>query len=242
MNKTTLLRMVAAGLLVGTIIAVLVFLPVREYLGRFLLWVQAMGVWGPVFVAGLYVVACVFFVPGSILTLGAGFLFGIGWGYVAVTVGSVVGAAAAFRVGRTLLRGWVEARVSGYPRFAAIDRAIGKQGFKIVLLLRLSPIVPFNLLNYACGLTKVSLRDYVLASWIGMVPGTLMFVYFGSALKSLADVLAGKAQGGTVQTAFFIAGLVMTVVATVVITRIAKRALDEAIEEQGHGGDEEGHG
>jgi uncharacterized membrane protein YdjX (TVP38/TMEM64 family) len=230
MKTATLLRIVAALVLLAAMVAVLVFLPVKEYLGRFLVWVQSLGMWGPVFVAGLYVVACVFFVPGSILTLGAGFLFGFGWGYVCVTVGSVAGATVAFLVGRNLLRGWIERKIAGYPRFAAIDRAIGKQGFKIVLLLRLSPIFPFNLLNYACGLTKVSLRDYVLASWIGMIPGTLMYVYVGSALKSLAEVLAGTARGGTAQTAFFIAGLVMTVVATVVITRIARRALDEAIE------------
>jgi uncharacterized membrane protein YdjX (TVP38/TMEM64 family) len=231
MKTSTIIRIIVAVLLLAAIVAVLVFLPVKQYLGQLLAWVQSMGVWGPVFVAGLYVVACVFFVPGSIITLGAGALFGVGWGYVSVTVGSVAGATVAFLVGRTLLRGWLETKIAGYPRFAAIDRAIGKQGFKIVLLLRLSPIFPFNLLNYACGLTKVSLRDYVLASWIGMIPGTLMYVYFGSALKSLAEVLAGTAQGGTAQTVFFIIGLVMTVVATVVITRIAKRALDEAIEE-----------
>ena len=125
--------------------------------------------------------------------------------------------------------GWIEKRIAAYPRFQAIDRAVGKEGFKIVLLLRLSPVFPFNLLNYALGLTNVRLWQYVLASWVGMLPGTLMYVYLGSALKSLADVAAGAPKGGTPQTVFFVAGLVMTVVATVVVTRVARRALNEAV-------------
>ncbi len=153
------------------------------------------------------------------------------YGSVAVSVGSVLGATAAFLVGRTLLRGSIERRIASYPRFQAIDRAVGEQGFKIVLLTRLSPIFPFNLLNYAFGLTNVRLWQYVLASWIGMLPGTVMYVYLGSALKSLADVAAGAPEGGTPQTVFFVVGLVMTIVATVVVTRVASRALNEAVAE-----------
>ena len=141
----------------------------------------------------------------------------------------MLGATTAFLVGRTLLRGWIEKRITAYPRFQAIDRAVGREGFKIVFLLRLSPVFPFNLLNYALGLTNVRLWQYVLASWIGMLPGTLMYVYLGSALKSLADVAAGAPKGGTPQTVFFVAGLVMTVVATVVVTRVARQALSEAV-------------
>jgi uncharacterized membrane protein YdjX (TVP38/TMEM64 family) len=182
-------------------------------------------------------VACVLFVPGSVLTLGAGFLFGVIRGTIAVSIGSVLGATAAFVIGRTLLRGWIEKRVAAYPRFQAIDRAVGKEGFKIVLLLRLSPVFPFNLLNYAFGLTNVRLWQYVLASWIGMLPATLMYVYLGSALKSLADVAASAPKGGTPQMVFFVAGLVMTVVATVVVTRVAKRALNEAVAANGESQD-----
>lgn len=230
MKTSTVLRIVLGGLMAAAIIAGLALLPVNEYLGRTLEWVRSMGVWGPVFLAAVYTIACVFFVPGSVLTLGAGFLFGVVRGTIAVSVGSVLGATAAFLVGRTLLRGWIEKKITAYPRFQAIDRAIGQEGFKIVLLVRLSPIFPFNLLNYAFGLTRVSLGRYVLASWLGMLPGTLMYVYVGSALKSLAEVAAGTAEGGTVQSAFFVVGLVMTLVATVVITRVAKRALDEAVD------------
>ena len=231
MNTKNILRIAGALLLVSAVVVALAVLPVKDYLAGFLERIESVGLLGPVLLAGAYVVACVLFVPGSILTLGAGFLFGVVWGTIAVSVGSVLGATAAFLVGRTLLRASIEGRIASYPRFQAIDRAVGEQGFKIVLLTRLSPIFPFNLLNYAFGLTRVRLWQYVLASWIGMLPGTIMYVYLGSALKSLADVAAGGAEGGTPQTVFFVAGLVMTIVATAVITRVARRALNEAVAE-----------
>jgi len=229
MNAKTVLRIVIAVLLVAAVVVALAILPVKDYSAGLLERIESVGPWGPVLLAGAYAVACVLFVPGSILTLGAGFLFGVVYGTIAVSVGSVLGATAAFLVGRTLLRTTIEKRIAAYPRFQATDRAVREQGFKIVLLTRLSPVFPFNLLNYAFGLTNVRLWQYVLASWIGMLPGTVMYVYLGSALKSLADVAAGAPEGGTPQTVFFVVGLVMTVVATVVITRVARRALNEAV-------------
>lgn len=231
MNAKTVLRIVIATLLVAAVGVALAVLPVKDLLAGLLDRIESVGPWGPVLLAGIYAVACVLFVPGSILTLGAGFLFGVVYGTIAVSVGSVLGATGAFLVGRTLLRTTIEKRIAAYPRFQAIDRAVGEQGFKIVLLVRLSPIFPFNLLNYAFGLTNVRPWQYVLASWIGMLPGTVMYVYLGSALKSLAEVAAGAPEGGTPQTVFFVAGLVMTVIATVVITRVARRALHEAVAE-----------
>jgi uncharacterized membrane protein YdjX (TVP38/TMEM64 family) len=237
MKTATMLRIVIALLLVAAILTAITILPVKDYLTHLLQATESVGPWGPVLLAGAFIVACVLFLPGSILTLGAGFLFGIVRGAIAVSIGSVLGATAAFLLGRTLLRGWLEKRMAAYPRFQAIDRAIGKEGFKIVLLLRLSPVFPFNLLNFALGLTNVRLRQYVVASWIGMLPGTLMYVYLGSALKNLADVAAGAPKGGAPQTLFFVAGLVMTLVATVVITRVARRALSEAVADDGQSHD-----
>jgi uncharacterized membrane protein YdjX (TVP38/TMEM64 family) len=232
MNAKKTIRLAILALLIAAIAAGLALLPVKDYLARLLESIESVGPWGPVVLAGVYAVACVLFVPGSVLTLGAGLLFGVVYGAIAVSIGSVLGATAAFLVGRTLLRGPIEKRIAAYPRFQAIDRAVGRQGFKIVLLTRLSPIFPFNLLNYAFGLTNVRLWQYVLASWIGMIPGTIMYVYLGSALKSLAEVAAGSPEGGVSQKVFFAVGLVMTIVATVVITRIARRALNEAVAEQ----------
>jgi len=231
MSKSAIIRLFTGAALALTIVLVVALVPVRDYLAVMLEWIRGIGPWGPVVLAAVYVAATVLFVPGAILTLGAGFLFGVVQGTITVSIGSVIGATLAFIIGRTLLRGAIANRLHSYPRFAAIDRAIGDEGFKIIVLLRLSPIFPFNLLNYAFGLTNVKLWKYALASWIGMLPGTVMYVYLGSALKSLAAVAAGGPQGSTLQNVFFVIGLLVTVVVTVVITRIARRALNNAVAE-----------
>lgn len=226
-------RLVVGLLLLASIIASVTLLPVKQYLTEFLEWGKANPAQGAFWVAVIYVPACLFFIPGSLITLGAGAAFGVFWGTIAVSIGSVAGATAAFLAGRGLLRGWIEQRVASNPKFAAIDRAVGQEGFKIVLLTRLSPVFPFNLLNYAYGVTNVRLRDYVLASWIGMFPGTVMYVYLGSAVKNIADLAAGKVEGGMGQTALYFVGLVATIAVTVYVTRVARRALDEAVPSTG---------
>ncbi len=155
--------------------------------------IAGLGPWGPVMFVLLYIVATVFFLPGSILTLGAGFVFGVIKGAILVSIAATLGATAAFLVGRYLARDWVAKKIEGNVRFKAIDEAVAREGWKIVGLTRLSPVFPFNLLNYAFGLTRVSLRDYFFASWIGMMPGTLMYVYLGSLAGDLAVGRRGRA-------------------------------------------------
>jgi uncharacterized membrane protein YdjX (TVP38/TMEM64 family) len=179
--------------------------------------------------AAAYVPAAVLFVPGSLLTLGAGFVFGLGKGTVIVSLGSTAGAAAAFIVARSLAHDWVARRVARRPTLAAIGRAVETDAFKIVLLTRLSPVFPFNLLNYAYGLTSVPFRTYVLASWIGMLPGTVMYVYLGSAANSLATLLSGEAPRSAGRQALFALGLAATVAVTIIVTRRARRALNEIV-------------
>lgn len=194
-------------------------------------WTQSLGAFGPIFLALFYIVACVFFLPGSVLTLGAGFLFGVPVGLLSAWTGATLGACVAFLVGRTLARDWVARKISGNPKFAGVDEAVGREGFKIVLLLRLSPVFPFNFLNYALGMTKVSFRNYALASLIGMLPGGLMYVYFGSAARSLADIASGKVEGGWAAQVFFWVGLGATVVVAGFVTRLARKSLKEAQKE-----------
>jgi uncharacterized membrane protein YdjX (TVP38/TMEM64 family) len=201
----------------------------RDTLVSFLEWVQGIGPWGAVLFAAAYVPAAVLFVPGSLLTLGAGFVFGLAKGTVIVSLGSTAGAAAAFLVARSLAHDWVARRIARRPALVAIGRAVETEGFKIVLLTRLSPVFPFNLLNYAYGVTSVPFRTYVLASWIGMLPGTIMYVYLGSAANSLATVLSGDAPRSAGQQALFVLGLTATVAVTIVVTRRAKRALNEIV-------------
>jgi uncharacterized membrane protein YdjX (TVP38/TMEM64 family) len=184
--------------------------------------------WGPALFALLYVAATVFFLPGSILTVGAGVVFGLVRGFVIVSISATLGATAAFLVGRYLARGWIAGKIEGHPKFKAIDEAVAREGWKIVALLRLSPVVPFNVLNYAFGVTRVSLRDYVVASWIGMMPGTLLYVYVGSIAGDLAGA-GGRASRTPAEWAFYAVGLVATIAVTVFVTRLARRALAERV-------------
>jgi uncharacterized membrane protein YdjX (TVP38/TMEM64 family) len=233
MTKATTLRIAALLLLAGAVTALVIFrAEVQEELEAFLEWVRNLERWqGAVLIAAIYVPACVFFIPGSLITLGAGYALGVVWGTIAVSAGSVTGAAAAFLAGRFLVRDWIESRVASNPRFNAIDQAVGEQGFKIVLLTRLSPIFPFTLLNYAYGLTKVRFRDYFFASWIGMLPGTIMYVYLGSLISNVAELLASGRERTVGELVLFYGGLVATVAVTVYVTHVAKKALDRAIAE-----------
>jgi uncharacterized membrane protein YdjX (TVP38/TMEM64 family) len=220
-------RAVAGLLILLALITAARLLPVGSWLEAFKAWVAAQGASGYLVFVLVYAAAAVLFVPGSILTIGAGVLFGLIGGFLAVSVASVLGASLAFLVARYLMRGQVEKWAAENPRFAAIDRAVGREGWKIVLLTRLSPVFPFNLLNYLYGLTQVRFRDYVLASWIGMMPGTLLYVYLGFAGEVAARAAAGTAQRTPQEYAFWAVGLLATLAVTVHVTRLARRALQE---------------
>ena len=177
----------------------------------------------------IYIIATVAFLPGSILTLAGGAIFGLFWGSIYVFFGATIGATFAFLVGRYLARGWISKKIAGNQKFAAVDNAVGKEGFKIVFLTRLSPVFPFNLLNYSLGVTGVSLKDYVLAS-VGMIPGTIMYVYFGSLGNINTICNGGSANANPVaQWTIRIIGLIATVAVTLYVTKIARKALDESI-------------
>ena len=179
-----------------------------------------MGCAGFVF---LYAFACVTFLPASVLTLSAGAAFGLWRGFALVWVGAVLGACLSFLIGRHWLRGWVQRRMAGVPSFAAIDAAVAEQGWRVVLLTRLSPLLPFGLLNYAYGLTKVGFKEYTLATAVGILPGTLLFVYLG-AVAGEAVLVKGRVRS-PLEWAFFIGGLAATLAAAWLIGREARKAL-----------------
>lgn len=199
----------------------------QVWLKNALAWIESLGSIGALAFIGIYIAATVAFLPGSILTLGAGVVFGVWLGAVYVFIGATLGATAAFLVGRYLARNWVAQKIAGNEKFNAIDRAVGKEGLKIVLLTRLSPIFPFNLLNYAFGLTGVSIRDYIIGS-VGMIPGTLAYVYFGSLAGNLALIgTSTPPTNATLQWTIRIVGFIATIAVTIYVTRIAKQALNE---------------
>jgi uncharacterized membrane protein YdjX (TVP38/TMEM64 family) len=197
----------------------------RETIAAFLEWTQGAGLWGAVLFGLAYIPAAVLLVPASVLTLGAGFVFGVVKGTIIASLGSTAGATAAFIVARTAGHGWVAGRIARYPALNAIGRAVESEAFKVVFLTRLSPLFPFNVLNYAFGLSSVPPGTYVIASWIGMLPGTLLYIYLGSAARSVAALLSGELRRTPGQQAMFAAGLVATVAVTTIVTRTARRAL-----------------
>ena len=195
--------------------------PLRELLQ----WISGLGSTAPLVFIPLYVVACVLFIPGSILTLSAGFLFGLVRGSIYVSVAATLGATLAFLVGRYFARQWVAARLANYPKFKAVDEAVAREGWKIVALTRLSPVFPFNLLNYAFGLTNVRVRDYIIASWAGTLPGTILYVYLGSLAGDLTRVATGEAERTPAEWAFYAIGLLATIAVTIYVTRVSNHAL-----------------
>jgi uncharacterized membrane protein YdjX (TVP38/TMEM64 family) len=219
------MRLIRGVAVLAAIVLALRFLPIAAWLAGLNEYFGRLGLWGIGLFVIVYALAAVLFVPGSALTIGAGFVYGLGWGFVAVSAGSTLGATAAFLVARYLARRRVERWAARDPRFTAIDEAVGREGWKIVLLTRLSPVFPFTLLNYLYGLTRVRLGPYVLASWVGMMPGTLLYVYLGFAGRAVAQVAAGRTERSPAQYAAWTIGLIATLAVTIYVTRLARRAL-----------------
>jgi uncharacterized membrane protein YdjX (TVP38/TMEM64 family) len=220
----SILLKIVAGVL-GVALLVTVGRELPALLPQFTQWVASLGAWGPVaFIAG-YSVAPVIFAPAFVLTLAGGALFGFVEGVTYVMIGATIGATLAFLTGRYLARQFVERLLTRDPRLLLIDRAVERNGFKLVALLRMSPAVPFVLLNYALGVSRVRLRDYVAGS-IGMLPVVAMYVYTGKVAGDLATLASGAAQPrGTVYYAMIGLGLVATIAVTVFVTRIARQAI-----------------
>ncbi len=216
--------LIGVVLIIG-VFAALKFLIPKEWWEALQSWIEGLGPWGPIIFILIYIVAAVALVPCSALTVVAGFVFGVVWGTVWVSIGSVLGAAAAFLIGRHFVRDWVEKKTADNKNFQAVDKAIESGAFKIVTLIRLSPLFPYNLLNYFFGITKVGFGTYVLGSWIGMLPGTIMYVYIGHLGGLAAD--SGNETTDTAKIWLYAAGFVATVIVTVIVTRSAKKALKD---------------
>ena len=196
-----------------------------------LTWVDSLGAVGAIAFIIIYILATVAFFPGSILTFGAGVVFGVVLGSFYVFIGATIGSTVAFLVGRYLARGWVAEKIQGNNKFQAIDEAVGKEGLKIVLLTRLSPIFPFTLLNYAYGVTRVSLKDYLIGC-AGMIPGTIMYVYIGSLAGSLATIgTSAPATNPVLLWTIRLIGFIATVAVTLYVTKIARQALASVLSE-----------
>ena len=222
-------KLVLLALLIVPVLTAALYFDLQALLRDALGWISGLGPWGAAAFIALYILATVLFLPGLILTMGAGFVFGVLQGSICVSIASTLGASIAFFIGRYLARKWVSKKIESSERFAAIDEAVAREGWKIVGLLRLSPVFPFNLLNYSLGVTKVSFRDFVLASWIGMMPGTVMYVYIGSLAGDLATLGMEARSRTPAEWTVSVIGLVATVAVTLYVTRIARAALEKRV-------------
>lgn len=220
-------KWIAGAVVVAAALAAARLLPLGDWARMLIDRAQGAGATGAWAFGAVYLVAPVLLLPASLLTLGAGFLYGRVFGTLLASPVSVAAASIAFLLGRTLARRAVERKIASDPRFRAIDHAVAENGFRIVFLLRLSPVIPFNLLNYALGVTRVPFPTYVLASFLGMLPGTFLYVSLGAAATSAAQL--GEAQGPPI--ALWI-GLAATAVVVVLITSLARRALRDALKER----------
>jgi uncharacterized membrane protein YdjX (TVP38/TMEM64 family) len=218
------------NLIILAVVGVAIFaawflLPLKQWLQGFTDWIEGLGVWGGVLFAAVYVIATVVLAPGSLFTIAAGLVFGLGWGLSIVLVGATIGASLAFLIARYCVRDRIEGMIERRAKLKAVDRAVAEEGWKIVALLRLSPLVPFNIQNYFFGLTKIDFWHYVVATFVGIIHGTLVYLYIGAIGGAL---VRGEGQWGTPQWALFGVGLAATIVVAVLIARKARQKLKEA--------------
>jgi uncharacterized membrane protein YdjX (TVP38/TMEM64 family) len=219
--KSNLLKWIIAG---GGLIALVVaykFLPIQEWVIGFQEWVKGYGPLGWLIFIVVYAVTTFMLVPGSILTLAAGAVWGF-VGFPVVIIGATLGSAISFLAARHLFHDKVQEKVADYPKFKAVNDAIGEEGWKVVGLLRLSPALPFSLQNWFLGITPVGFLPAQIATFFGIMPGTMLYVLLGSA--------GGKAGSGDMSTAKWVVlgvGILATLIVTVVVTKKAKAKMAE---------------
>ncbi len=218
-------KWIALALVLIALSTATAFLPVKDWVKAFSDWVQKMGALGVVVFIAVYAIATVCFLPGWIFTVAAGLVYGIAGGTAVALSGAIIGCSLAFLCGRYLVRQRIESATKGNKKFKAIDEAIGKQGWKIVGLLRLSPLIPFNLSNYFYGVTAVKFWPYFLASAVGMLPGTLLYAYLGAAGKA---GLGGDHQQSPLKYVLLGVGLLATIAVTIYVSHLAKKALGKS--------------
>jgi uncharacterized membrane protein YdjX (TVP38/TMEM64 family) len=221
-------KWVGGGILAVIVVAAFWQLDWKGAILPFIQSIDRLGVWGPVVFILVYMTATVVLFPPSILSLGAGAIFGFWKGALLVLIGANLGATAAFLIGRHFARDWLASKLQDKPRLKALDRAVAEEGWKIVLLMRLSPIFPFKLLNYALGLTRVSVSGYVIASVVGNTPGALVWVYSGTLARW---GLFRDRELTPVEWALYGVGFLATAGLAVYFSRLAKRALDQRMRE-----------
>lgn len=201
---------------------------INDFLIQFSDFIEGYGAAGYALFVAVYAGLEILAIPAIPLTMSAGLLFGTLTGTIIVSISGTIAATAAFLIARYLARDRILKLAEGNKKFLAIDKAIGENGFRIVTLLRLSPLLPFSLGNYLYGLTSVKLVPYILGSWLGMLPGTWAYVSAGAVGRVIIQQEAENGlNGGSEQLWTVGAGLLVTVFAATYVTRLAKDAIKD---------------
>ena len=216
-------KWLAAIALLAAVLMASPFVPFGEWIGRFTTWIEGQGAWGMVLFAGGYVIATLLFFPGSLMSIASGVAFGVVWGTLIALTSATVGASLAFLIGRYLARDLFQQWAADYETFQALDAAIAQNDWKVIGLLRLSPLVPFNLSNYFFGLTGARFWAYAVSSFVGMLPGAVLYVYLGHVGK--ATLTEGRSTRSPQEIALLVLGLVATIAVAWYLTRLANQEL-----------------
>lgn len=226
-------RGLLVAVLVGLMLGAFWFFPDKERLPELLGWFKDAGPVGWLGFLVVYLLVTLTLLPTSVFTVGGGFLFGPITGFFVVWISENIAAAACLVVGRYLARPTVEKMVAKRPLLAALDRAVRERGFSLLVLIRHSPLVPFGVLNYGMSITAMPASTYLAATAVGTALPAFLYVYVGSTLTKLTDVMAGEGGDSGPETMIYWGGLGATVVATVLVTRATRAALQERLSEVG---------
>lgn len=222
-----LLNRLAMVIIFLVLVYALYVLPIAEPVTALIEWARAHRTAGAFVYVGCVVLATVLFVPGSGSMMIAGYLFGLGLGTLVSAIAIALGAQCAFLMGRFVARDWVAKKVAGSPRLVAIEAGLREEAFLIVVLTRLSLVIPFNLLNYAYGITSVRAGVHLLATAVGMLVPVALYVYLGTLARDIGQILSGAATPTAMGYRIAGAGVVAIVVLTWVMHRAATRALEQ---------------
>lgn len=222
-------RLLVGGAFLGAILVAVWTLPLEAWLDAANGWIGANPWQGRLLFVIAFVVGATLMIPGSVLFMSGGYLFGFMEGLPLVAICTGLGAAAAYLTGRTIARDWVAAQVAESARFQALDRALEQRGVIVVVLSRLSLILPYNVLNYMYSITRISLVPYFFATLIGMLPAVALFVYLGSAAQNVEQIFSDSRDTGPLGPVLLIGGLIAVIAASVIVQRTAAKALREDV-------------
>ena len=206
------------------------FFPIADWIALVQQKVMHMGAWSAIWYPLLYACCNVLLLPGGLLSVGGGFFFGLWWGFLIILVGNVTGAAIAFLLSRWIGRSWLRRKLHGNATLVALEPAVVREGWKIILLSQLHPLFPTSLLNYLYGLTTIRFRTCILWVAIGQAPGLFLYAYIGTLGQLGLNLLRGKSHPRVIEYWVWGGGFVLSAVILILLGRISLRLLQEAEE------------